>query len=255
MFGGLVGAHASFTLSDESLSACADLAEGLESGVHIHVAEDPCDQADCTKKYQMRLIDRLAGAGILGPKTILGHCTHLDHSSLEVAREAGCWFAHNPRSNMNNSVGYAPVQWMGKRVALGTDGIGADMFEEAKFAWFKARDARNGLGIGDVAGFLTGGQGLASILLNVRLGVLEPGGAADLAVLDYPTPTPVTAENLYGHLIFGLSSQFVTDVMVDGKWVMKNRRVVGVDEEKICTEAQRVAKKVWQRFEKLPLKG
>jgi cytosine/adenosine deaminase-related metal-dependent hydrolase len=74
-------------------------------------------------------------------------------------------------------------------------------------------------------------------------------------VLDYPTPTPVTAENLYGHLIFGLSSQFVTDVMVDGKWVMKNRRVVGVDEEKICTEAQRVAKKVWQRFEKLPLKG
>jgi putative selenium metabolism protein SsnA len=255
MFGGLVGAHASFTLSDESLSACADLAEGLESGVHIHVAEDPCDQADCSKKYQMRLIDRLAEAGVLGPKTILGHGTHLDKSSLDIAREAGCWFAHNPRSNMNNGVGYAPVQWMGKQVALGTDGIGADMFEEAKFAWFKARDARNGLGIGDVAGFLTGAQSLASVLLNVRLGVLEPGCAADLAVLDYPTPTPVTAENLYGHVIFGLSSQFVTDVMVNGRWVVKNRRVVGVDEEKIRAEAQRVAKKVWRRFEKLPTKG
>jgi cytosine/adenosine deaminase-related metal-dependent hydrolase len=144
---------------------------------------------------------------------------------------------------------------MGKQVALGTDGIGADMFEEAKFAWFKARDARNGLGIGDVAGFLTGAQSLASVLLNVRLGVLEPGCVADLAVLDYPTPTPVTAENLYGHLIFGMSSQFVTDVMVNGRWVVKNRCVVGVDEERIRAEAQRVAKKVWRRFEKLPTKG
>jgi len=255
MLGGLVGAHASFTLSDESLSACADLAEGLESGVHIHVAEDPCDQADCTEKYQMRLIDRLADAGVLGPKTILGHCTHLDKSSLDVAREAGCWFAHNPRSNMNNAVGYAPVHLMGRQVALGTDGIGADMFEEVKFAWFKARDGRNGLGMGDVVGFLAGAQNLASMLLNTQLGTLEAGGAADLVVLDYSTPTEVTPQNLYGHLIFGMSSQFVTDVMVNGRWVVKNRRVVGVDEERIRAEAQRVAAKVWRRFEKLPAKG
>lgn len=255
MLGGLVGAHASFTLSDESLSACADLAEGLESGVHIHVAEDPCDQADCTKKHRKRLIDRLADIGVLGPKTILGHCTHLDKSSLDAARDAGCWFAHNTRSNMNNAVGYAPVHLMGKQVALGTDGIGADMFEEVKFAWFKARDGRNGLGIGDVAGFLTGAQSLASMLLDVRLGALEPGCAADLVVLDYPTPTPVTAQNLLGHLIFGMSSQFVTDVMVNGRWVVKNRRIVGVDEEKVRAEAQRVAAKVWRRFERLPAKG
>src|SRR6266446_3097078 len=241
MFAGLVGAHASFTLSGKSLRACAE----MNCGVHIHVAEDPCDQADCTKKYRMRLIDRLADAGVLGPKTILGHCTHLDKASLDVARQAGCWFAHNTRSNMNNAVGYAPVHLMGKQVALGTDGIGADMFEEVKFAWFKSRDGRNGLGIGDVAGFLTGAQRLASVLLNTRLGLLEPGYAADLVVLDYPTPTPVTPQNLYGHLIFGMSSQFVTDVMVNGRWVVKDRRVVGVDEEKIRAEAQRVARKVW----------
>ena len=255
MFGGLIGAHASFTLSDESLSACADLAESLESGVHIHVAEDPCDQADCTAKHHMRLMQRLANAGVLGPKTILGHGTHLDKASLDAAQEAGCWFAHNTRSNMNNAVGYAPVHLMGRQVALGTDGIGADMFEETKFAWFKARDARNGLGIGDVAGFLTGAQRLASVLLNTRLGSLEAGGAADLVVLDYPTPTPVTPGNLYGHLIFGLSSQFVTDVMVNGRWVVTRRRVVGVDEEKIRADAQRVAAKVWRRFQKLPAKG
>ncbi len=255
MLGGLIGAHASFTLSNESLWACAELAESLKSGVHIHVAEDSCDQADCTKKYGIPLIDRLAEAGVLGPKTILGHGTHLDETSLDLAKDLGCSFAHNPRSNMNNAVGYAPVHQMGKRVALGTDGIGGDMFEEAKFAWFKARDGRNGLGIADVVGFLAGAQGLASRLLNTQLGVLDVGCAADLMVLDYPTSTPVTPQNLYGHLIFGMSSQFVTDVMVNGRWVVKNRRVVGVDEEKIRGEAQRVARKVWRRFQKLPAKG
>jgi putative selenium metabolism protein SsnA len=246
-FAGLVGAHASFTLSEKSLRACAELAKEFNSGVHIHVAEDPCDQAKC----RQRLIDRLASAGILGPKTILGHCTHLDKASLEIAKGAGCWFAHNTRSNMNNAVGYAPVHWMGDRVALGTDGIGADMFEEVKFAWFKARDGRNGLGIAEVAGFLTGAQRLASHLLGVKLGSFEVGSVADLAVLDYPTPTPVTAGNFYGHLIFGLSSQYVTDTMVNGQWILRSRKIVGVDEQAARAKAAKVAAKVWKRFQRL----
>lgn len=254
MFGGLVGAHASFTLSDDSLRACAELAAEAKSGVHIHVAEDLCDQADCTKKHRRKLIDRLEGAGVLGPRTILAHCTHLDKASLAIARRAGCWFAHNTRSNMNNAVGYAPLPWMGKRIALGTDGIGADMFEEAKFAWFKARDSRNHFGMGEVVGLVTGAQRLASQFLGVQLGALEVGCVADLMVLDYPTPTPVSAENLYGHLVFGMSSQFVTDVMINGRWVMRNRVLVGVDEQKLRADCARVAVKVWKRFQRLPLK-
>src|SRR5206468_4128128 len=195
-----------------------------------------------------RLIDRLAKAGILRSKTILGHCTHLDKTSLDIAKRSGCWFAHNTRSNMNNAVGYAPVQWMGDRVALGTDGIGADMFEEVKFAWFKARDGRNGLGIAEVVGFLSGSQRLASQLLGVKLGSLEVGAVADLAALEYPTPTAITERNLYGHLIFGMSSQCVTDTMVNGQWVVRNRKVIGVDEEAIRAKAQKVAAKVWKRF-------
>lgn len=246
-FAGLVGAHASFTLSDRALRACAELARELNSGVHIHVAEDPCDQAAC----RQRLIDRLADAGILGSKTILGHCTHLNRASLEKAQRAGCWFAHNTRSNMTNAVGYAPVHLMGRQVALGTDGIGADMFEEVKFAWFKARDGRNGLGIADVAGFLTGAQRLASQFLGVTLGSLAVGSAADLVGLDYPTPTPVTTGNLFGHLIFGMSSQFVTDTMVNGQWIVRHRKVVGVDEEAVREKSAKVAAKVWKRFQRL----
>ncbi len=247
MFAGLVGAHASFTLSDRSLRACAELAREFDTGVHIHVAEDPVDQAKC----RGRLMDRLDRAGILGSRTILAHGTHLDRASIQKAKRAGCWFAHNTRSNMNNAVGYAPVHWMGRQVALGTDGIGADMFEEVKFAWFKARDGRNGLGIADVAGFLTGAHRLASQFLGVKLGSLEPGSAADLIVLDYPTPTPITAGNLYGHLIFGLSSQHVTDTMVNGQWLMRGRKVVGVDEAAVRERAARVAAKVWKRFQRM----
>jgi putative selenium metabolism protein SsnA len=247
MLGGLVGAHASFTLCDRSLRSCAEIADAFHTGVHIHVAEDRCDQARC----RGRLIDRLDKAGILGSKTILGHCTHLDRASLGVARAAGCWFAHNTRSNMNNAVGYAPVHLMGRQVALGTDGIGADMFEEAKFAWFKARDARNGLGIADVTGFLTGAQRLASLQLGMTLGSLEPGSAADLIVLDYPTPTGLHAGNLFGHLIFGMSSQHVTDTMVAGQWIVRNRRVVGVDEAAVREKCARVAARVWKKFQRL----
>jgi cytosine/adenosine deaminase-related metal-dependent hydrolase len=140
---------------------------------------------------------------------------------------------------------------MGDRVALGTDGIGADMFEEVKFAWFKARDSRNGLGIADVAEFLTGSHRLASQFLGVKLGSLNAGSVADLVVLDYPTPTPVTAGNLLGHLIFGMSSQFVTDTMVNGQWIVRNRKVVGVDEEAVREKSAKVAAKVWKRFQRL----
>jgi len=120
-----------------------------------------------------------------------------------------------------------------------------------KFAWFKARDGRNGLGIADVVGFLSGSQRLASQLLGVKLGSLEVGAVADLAALEYPTPTVITERNLYGHLIFGMSSQCVTDTMVNGQWVVRNRKVVSVDEEAIRVKAQKVAAKVWKRFTSL----
>jgi cytosine/adenosine deaminase-related metal-dependent hydrolase len=85
----------------------------------------------------------------------------------------------------------------------------------------------------------------------VKLGSLEPGAAADLAVLDYPTPTAVTPQNLYGHLIFGVSSQFVTDTMVNGQWIVRNRKIVGVDEQAVREKSRKVAAKVWKRFQSL----
>jgi len=140
LFRAMVGAHASFTLSDESLEACSAVMKEFDAGLHIHVAEDRCDVDDAQSRFRMGVVERLAKHGALNRRSILAHGIHLSDADIAIAREAGVWFAHNPRSNMNNQVGYAPVAKFGDRVVLGTDGIGADMFEESKFAFFKGRD-------------------------------------------------------------------------------------------------------------------
>ena len=120
---GMVGVHASFTCTDETLEAAAELAESMNTGVHIHVAEGQDD-----KDAGSRLQD------LANEKWLLIHAVHLD-------RDLQGTIVHNPRSNMNNSVGYAnPVRFTND-VALGTDGIGADMLEEARLAYVRLRES------------------------------------------------------------------------------------------------------------------
>ena len=119
---GMVGVHAAFTCKDETLEAAAGLAADLRVGVHIHVAE--------------AVTDRDAGArleSLAADDWLLVHCVHLDRSLAGT-------IAHNPRSNMNNSVGYAAPANRSNRVVLGTDGIGADMLEEARLAYMRLRE-------------------------------------------------------------------------------------------------------------------
>jgi putative selenium metabolism protein SsnA len=250
LFRGLVGAHASFTITDESLETCAALMREYDAGLHIHVAEDLCDVEDARAKYGMGVVERLAKHGALNHRTVLAHGTHLGERDIKLAREAGAWLAHNPRSNMNNQVGYAPVRKFGERVVMGTDGIGADMFAETQIAFFKSRDARAGLGAEDWLRTLANNQRLATELFDVELGALEAGSAADLIVLDYHSPTPVTSGNLAWHLVFGISSAAVASVMVDGRFIIKNRRSV-LDEDRIYEEARRASEKLWDRLREL----
>jgi cytosine/adenosine deaminase-related metal-dependent hydrolase len=119
-----VGAHACLTLSDETLEAVAGLAADLGAGVHIHVAEDAVD-ADAGRRL----------SGVARDDWLLAHAVHLD-------RPLPGTIAHNPRSNLNNAVGYGRPDRFGNRVQLGTDGIGADMLEEFRlgFAVLRAAD-------------------------------------------------------------------------------------------------------------------
>lgn len=250
-FRGLVGAHASFTLDDDSLKACVDLAHSYDSGVHIHLAEARYDIEDTKQKYGVDVVTRLEKAGLLTPKAVLAHGTHLTSKDISTIRDNRCWLVHNPRSNMNNSVGYAPVSDFGERSALGTDGFPADMFEEVKSGYFKSRDASGKLSPNDFARLLQSGHNLCSEIFNAKMGSLEVGAVADLIVLDYPSPTPLTADNLTGHLIFGMNSACVKSTMVDGKWIMKNRKLIGVDTPSVYEKARTAARRLWEKMEEV----
>lgn len=250
LFRAMVGAHASFTLSDESLDYCAELMQEFDTGLHIHVAEDRWDVVDAKSRYRLGVVERLAKHNALNNRTILAHGTHLTDEDIAIARSAGVWFAHNPRSNMNNQVGYAPVSKFGDRVVLGTDGIGADMFEEARIAFFKSRDNRTEAGADAWLPVLANNQRLASDAFGLDLGSLRVGSAADLTVLDYASPTPVTAENLSWHLNFGINSASVESVMVNGSFVVRNRKAV-IDEQNVYERARAASEKLWARLRKM----
>ncbi len=248
-FRGYVGAHAAFTLSDESLRLCGDLAAKHNTGVHIHVSEDACEVKDAEEKHNSSVFGRLAPHNILTAKSILAHCVHLAPREFKTAKERGCWLVHNPRSNMSNRVGYAKVHLFGEKSALGTDGFPADMLEEAKFAFQKKRDSRIDENV-DFGNLITGGQRLISNIFGKEFGALRKGATADLVVMNYDEPTPLVEGNLLDHYLFGMQSSMVESVMVGGKWVMKNRKIPGIDEDQIFARSRQLARKLWRRMER-----
>lgn len=239
----MVGAHAAFTLSDATLEACADLCRLTGAGVHIHVAEDGIDRD---------ALPRLATAGLLDERSLLAHCVHVGPPDTTLIRSSGAWVAHNARSNMNNGVGRAPVDILGERVALGTDGIGSDMFEEARAAYFRRRETAIDVGPAWATDRLAAGAQVAGqAFAEPWLGSLAPGAPADLVVLDYRPPTPLEADGLAGHWIFGISAASVRDVVVGGELVVRDRRLTRVDEEELVAQAQEQAARLWRRAEEL----
>jgi putative selenium metabolism protein SsnA len=250
---GLVGAHASFTLTEETLAACVDLAERTAAGFHVHVAEDAVDQADARARFGTGAVRRLADAGVLTEDAVLAHCVHVDEGEAALIRESGAAVVHNPTSNMNNGVGHAPLGRLGDRVSLGTDGIGGDLFAESGTGYFRARDGDVRTPISWTLERVAEGTRLAGRIFDEpRLGTIGPGAPADLIVLAYEPPTPITPGNLAGHWVFGLRSGDVRDVFVAGEPVVKDGRLTRVDQDELSAGAVVQAKRLWQRLEQLP---
>ena len=227
----MVGLHAGFTVSDETLRSAADLAKRTNAWLHVHVAEDRCDEGS---------FQRLEKAGALGPKTILVHGVHLSPEERARVRGAAAWIVHNPRSNLQNAVGYADPKTFGPRVALGTDGMDADLFTEARVAHLRAREAYGPEGGIDAIALLANSQRLADAILGKRSG--------DWIVLDYDPPTPLSAANLAGHVLFGLGVRHVRDVVANGEVVVRARRGVRVDAARIRARAREEAVRLWRRM-------
>lgn len=249
------GLHASLTLSDETLADGVAAARELDLGFHVHVAEDAADQEDSLRKRGKRVVHRLGDAGVLGPKTVAVHCVHVDEGEIARLAETGTWVTHQPRSNMNNGVGVAPVEEMlarGVRVALGNDGFSNNMFAEMKAAYLVHKLARRDPRAmpGDAVMRLAYGNNaaLARVFWPDRLlGELAPGAAADLVFINYHPTTPLTAENLPWHILFGVEASMITATVCAGRVLMRDRHLLTLDEEAITARSRERAAKVWER--------
>ncbi len=225
----MVGLHAGFTASDETIEAAADLARRCGAWLHVHAAEDGCDAGS---------FERLDRAGAVGAKTILAHGVHLTRSERERAAEAGSWIVHNPRSNLQNAVGYADVATLGPRVALGTDGMDGDLLAEARAAHLSARDAYGPQGGIDALSLVAASARLADDALGPR--------PADWVVLEYDPPTPLTADNLAGHFLFGVNARHVRDVVAGGELIIERGKSTRLDEGEVRARGREEAARLWK---------
>jgi putative selenium metabolism protein SsnA len=248
---GMVGAHASFTLSDETLASCVEVSRATGAGIHVHAAEDAADERDSRARFGKSVAKRLRDAGALTADALLAHCVHLDEAECKLVREAGTTVAHNARSNMNNGVGRTPLAALGA-VAVGTDGIGADMFEESRIGFFRLReDTLEAPYDWPLARLAEGARLAGRIFGEPALGTIEPGAPADVVVLDYEAPAPLDGANLVGHWVFGLGSRAVRDVIVAGVPVVRDRRLTQVDQQELSRAAAVDAKRLWERLEQI----
>jgi cytosine/adenosine deaminase-related metal-dependent hydrolase len=243
----MIGAHASFTLSEEALGSLGDCVRRTGSSVHIHVAEDQADVDDCRQRYGEGLPGRLDRHGLLGARALFAHCVHLTPAEIETVHAGGGWIAHNPRSNMNNTVGYAPAASF-RRAALGTDGMDEDMLAEARAAFLKMREAGRADAYESTVQLLAGGHRLAAALFGLPFGKLDAGAPADLVVLDYDPPTPIHEGNLAGHLLFGLDRRHVSSVLVAGRWIVRDRTLLTMDASVARARARDAARDLWDRM-------
>jgi len=239
---GLVGLHASFTVSDNTIKKAVALAEKYNSGIHIHTAEDICDQNDSIKNYNIRVVERLNNAGILNsPKSILVHCLHLNDKEREIIANSPVYIAQNIESNLNNNVGIFNGKNLNDNIMLGTDGMHSDMLRSFKAAYFYGQTSEQ-LSMDDAY----------NRLRNAHKYILENNFKGDddnnLIVLDYKSPTPVTADNFLSHLIFGIEPSDILHVIANGELIVKDRQLTKINEEEVMSLTQRASVNLWSKF-------
>jgi len=250
----LMGLHASFTVSDETVEKCVGIANDAGVGCHIHVAEDAADRADSLTKYGIPTVNRLHNLGVTGEKSIFVHCVHVDEDEMDILASTDTIVVHNPESNMNNAVGVTKLLKLlekGILVGLGTDGMSSDMLAQMRTAYLLHRlDNRDPRVAFTEAPrlLLQNNAEIAARQFGIHLGEIAPGLPADLAVIDYHPPTPLTEANFLGHLIFGLVDASVDTTICRGKVLMRNKQILTLDEERITALSRELAPEVWKRL-------
>jgi 5-methylthioadenosine/S-adenosylhomocysteine deaminase len=253
-----IAPHAPYTTTAEILQACSELALEFNAPLQIHLAETEFEVQTCRKEHGMPVIPWVKKNRILEANTLAAHCVWVDEDEIKRMAQAGVGVLHNPTSNLKLGSGVAPIARMlelGVNVGIGTDGAASnndlDMFEEMRLAALVAKGwGRNptALPAQQVIGMATR-MGAASIHLGQLTGSLEVGKRADLIAVDltgvHNSPTwQRNGGNAYAQLVYSAKSTDVTDVMVNGKWLMREHQLLTLDEKALLKEAESFARRV-----------
>ncbi len=251
----LFGLHASLTLSDATLKKARGLCPP-HIGFHIHAAEHSVDEFDSLRKSGKRVIQRLNDFEVLGNKTIVAHGVHIDAKEIGLLADSGTWLSHQPRSNMNNAVGLPPIESMinaGVRVCLGNDGFSNSMWQEWNAAYLAHKLINNDprrmtADLIYQMAIINNRELIKAQFNDLDTGIIKPGAAADLLMVDYKPFTDLNSDNLPWHIVFGFRESMVTSTIVNGKFLMKNRILTTLDEDIITKEAMEISSYVWKIY-------
>ncbi|SPF54958.1 5-methylthioadenosine/S-adenosylhomocysteine deaminase [Candidatus Desulfosporosinus infrequens] len=251
----MFGPHAPYTCSGEYLQKVKAEADRLGVGIHIHVAETR-DEINIIKElYGKTPVQWLDELGLFGGHVVAAHCVHLTPKDMEILANRHVGVAHNAESNMKLSSGTAPITELlakGVVVGLGTDGASSnnnlDLFGEMRSAAFQQKlrvdstvlPAYKVLEMATVVGAQT--LGLKDV------GMLAPGFKADLITIDMDQPHFYPRFSVPAHLVYVAHAGDVRSVIVDGKILMAERKVLTMDVKRVCQEAETRAKRIWMEL-------
>jgi len=253
-----VGPHAPYTTTAQLLHTCAQMALELDVPLHIHIAETAEEVEEHRAEHGMPMVPWVKKQGVFEAKVTAAHCVHLDKGEMHTLQHHGVGVSHNPTSNLKLASGFAPVVRMlelGIDVGIGTDGPASnndlDMWEEMRLAALLAKGvtsdptalpARQALEMATIGG-------ARALHVDQHIGSLEPDKRADVIVVDLQRihNTPRFARDpdaLYAQLVYAIKGSDVRDVMCQGQWLMRERKLLTLDEEALTAEAANIARKI-----------
>ncbi len=253
-----VAPHAPYTCTPEILRASADLAMEFDIPLQIHISETQLEVENMRRDQGMPVVPWVKKQGLLEAKVLAAHCVWIDDGEMRTLLHAHAGVAHNPSSNLKLASGAAPVKRMldaGLQVGIGTDGPASnndlDMFEEVRLAAFLAKTTSNDPTAlpAQQALQMSTSMGAKALHIGDITGSLEPGKRADLILIDlsrlHSSPRFQRDPNAaYAQIVYSAKSSDVTDVMVDGKWLMQDKVLLTINEDEILREAQDYARRI-----------
>ena len=237
-----VAAHAPYTCSDELLIKSRELADKYNIVFNIHLSETENEVKTILKEKGKRPTEYLNNLGILKDKTVLAHCVHINRDEAKLIKSSGASVAHNPQSNMKLASGIAPINLfrsLGINVTIGTDGVcsnnNLDILEEGREAALLAKVYEKDPTVLDdeyILKCLTI-NGAKALGIEEKTGSIEIGKDADIVIIATDSAHMIPLYNPYSQLVYSANQSDVRDVMIRGKWVMKDRKIISFDEEEI----------------------